>query len=146
MGMSLVDMQDKILERLKEVFPAPQYQVEDYPDDPVNYQFAHSNAAILLVFKDRKFDRGQATDGTVQTNRPVFQIAFMCRSLRSKGDRDGAYNLLGRARGEDDDTDGLKGFDIGRETLTINREYFQTLKPGGVWIFGQDWQLLDIFN
>jgi len=140
MGMSLVDMQDTILAELKEIFPAPQYQVEDYPDDPVNYQFAHSNAAILLVFKDRKFDAGQASDGTVQTNRPVFQLAFMCRSLRSKGDRDGAYNLLEQAR------QGLKGFEIGRETLTISREYFQTLKPGGVWIFGQDWQLLDIFN
>lgn len=140
MGLSLIDMQDQLLAKLQEIFPEPTYQVEDFPDDPEKYQFAHSNAAILLVFNDRKFDPPQATDGSTQYNEPEFQIAFMCRQLRSTEDRDGAYNLLETAR------NGLKGMEIGNHNLSISREYFRSLKPGGVWIFGQNWKTGDIFD
>jgi hypothetical protein len=131
--MTLAVLQNTLLEKLQDIFPAPGYRVEDFPDDPVNYQFAHSNAAILLVFNDRKFDAPRATDGTIQPNQPVFQVAFLSRQLRTRNENDGAYELLDTTRAK------LQGFMIDHEPIWIQREYFQRLKPGGVWIFGQDW-------
>jgi hypothetical protein len=131
--MTLSDMQQVFLEKLQEIFPAPDYRVQDFPDDPAGYQFAHAGPAVLLVFSERSYDPPRSTDGHFQPNRPVFQVAFLSRQLRSKTDVSGAYQLLDTARGE------LQGFMIGESPVWIRREYFQTLKPGGVWIFGQDW-------
>lgn len=135
MAMTLNAMQDAFLGKLQEVFPDPDYKTEDFPDDPKRYQFTHSNAAILLVFKDRKFEAPRATDGTIQPNQPVFQVAFMTRQLRGTDKRDGAYELLDIAREE------LAGFVIDGFPIWIQREYFQTLRSGGIWMFGQDWTL-----
>lgn len=133
--MTLNAMQDEFLAKLRAVFPDPDYKTEDFPDDPSRYHFTHSNAAILLVFKDRKFEPPRASDGTIQPNQPVFQVAFFSRQLRGTDERDGAYELLDKARQE------LAGFVIDGFPIWIKREYFQNLRKGGIWTFGQDWTL-----
>lgn len=138
MNVTLNEMADTFLDKLKTTFP--DYEVDDYPDNPAKYQLAHPNGAVLLTLQDRKFEDPMATDGTGQGNEPIFQVTFLTRSLRSKNRNEGAYNMLDTAR------EALKGLEFSRGYASILREFYIQTSPGGVWYFGQDWTHYDFFE
>ena len=138
MNLTITQIADTILDKLTADFP--DYEVDDFPDDPASYQFAHPEAALLLVFKDRKFERGQFTDGSGQVNEPVWQLAQFTRYLRSNDRNVGAYQLLEATRSS------LKALEIGNGNLYIAREYFYKKQSGGVWIYGQDWKHVNYYQ
>lgn len=131
-------MAQAFLDKLKDTFPG--LEVDHYPDNPKGYQLAHPKGAVLVTLEDRRFDRGQATDGTGQVNYPVFQVTYVSRSLTSDKKNEGAYNLLDQGR------EALKTMDLGLENVAIEREFFVAIGPGGVWMYGQQWKLVDYFE
>ncbi|WP_020403741.1 Gp37 family protein [Gracilimonas tropica] len=131
-------MAEAILNKLKDAFP--DHEVDHYPDNPKTYQLAHPQGAILITLQERNFDEGQATDGTGQMNFPVFQVTYVSRSLLSKKNNPGAYDLLDQGRAA------LNGLELGIGNLNILWEGFLNIGPGGVWMYGQRWKHEDYFE
>lgn len=151
--MTLNEITDAFLDKVKEIFANPDLgavnpglQVDHYPDDPASYQFAHPKGAVLLILQDRRFEHGQATDGTGQPNRPVLLLTYFSRNLRGKTKDPGAYELLDLARRGHEPGMGLSGFCIGGGYTWCRREYYIGSRPGGVWIYGQEWILENYFD
>lgn len=136
--MTLNEITDQFLAQVADTFP--DYEVDHYPGDPEKYQFAHPKAAVLLVFQDRTFKEPQATDGTGQVNNPILHLTYFTRNLRGKSKNPSAYDLLEEGRA------GLLGFHMGTSYVWCRREFYLTNKPGGIWVYGQDWQLEDYYD
>ncbi|MEX1120860.1 MAG: Gp37 family protein [Balneolales bacterium] len=138
MGATLNAMAEAFLTKLEDTFP--DLEVDHYPDDPAKYQLKHAKGAVLITMVDRKFKPGQATDGTGQVNEPVFQVTYVTRSLISKKQNPGAYDLLDTGR------DALTKLEFDLSNASITREFFIDIKPGGVWMFAQNWTHTDYFD
>lgn len=134
--MTINEITDEFLTKLKTIFP--ELETDHYPGKPEDYRFTHSKGAVLIIFKDRKFERPQATDGSVQVNFPVVWLSYFSRDLKRVGKDEGMYDFLERGR------NGLAGQSIGNGYIWCRRE-FQVSQRGGVWIYGQEWELEDVF-
>lgn len=137
MSMTITQITDAFLDKVKTIFP--ELEVDHFPGRPEDYRFTHPKGAIQLLYRDRRFERPQATDGTIQVNEPVLTLSFYTRNLRRVGRDEGMYDILETAR-----TEIAKDNSIGHGNTWCRREYL-TQQRSGVWIFGQDWVLEDIF-
>lgn len=137
-NQSIESMAEAYITKLKETFP--DLEVDHYPDDVASYNLAHPKGAILVIYKSRKFKKGQNADGSGQVNNPVFQITYVTRSLIAKKKSPGIYGLLDPGR------EALKELDFERSKASIIDEGFLDIKRGGVWMFGQNWEHTDYFE
>lgn len=135
--MTLNEITDEVLAKLKDIFP--ELECDHFPGNPEEYNFVHPVGAVQVLYRDRRFNTPQATDGTVQTNNPEIAISYYTRNLRSTGKDTAMYDLLDRGR------NGIaSNNDIGQGFMWIKRERLLSRK-NGVWIFVQTWELEDIF-
>lgn len=82
--MYVKEMTDAIKARLEEVFAAQvvDLAVEDFPDDPDDYQLYHPCGALLVGYGGSKFGQPEALGALVQRRTVVFDLTLLVRNLR----------------------------------------------------------------
>ena len=138
MNATLDEISDAFLAKLSSTFQ--DIEVDDYPDDPENYQLAHPKGAVLLTLHDRKFEPPGNTDGTGQWNSPVFQITFLSRSLKKDKKNSNIYDMLDLSR------ENVKEVEVNHHCAYILQEFFFKVAKGGVWMYIQLWSITDYFE
>ncbi len=133
-----------IIEALEGAFPG--YAVGPYQRTPQEYEFTHPRAAIVPVFQQAAYGDSHFAGGGRRAAFPEFNIATFTHGLHPSGaEQPGAYELLGAVAA------GLEGLVVeptadagayaGPVALRIQRTFFIAVRPGPVWIYGQDYQL-----
>jgi hypothetical protein len=123
-----------ILDALRQAFP--DYAVEPYPGSPQDYTFDHARAALVPVLQEVQYTSGRGVAGTGRLALPEFNVALFARGL-STG-TPSSYELLAETE------DALEGLELGEgpeyPPLRIQRQFFITSRPGGAWVWGQNYK------
>ena len=128
--MNIRDIEDKIIEKLKEKIP--ELLVRGFPDKPSEFILLHPIGAILIHYQGGNYSTTQSLGFINQVKTAEFSITIVTRNLRSNA---GAYELLDKVRSI------LSGFEIdGCSELTPTKENFIS-ENKGVWQYAINFSL-----
>ncbi len=136
-----------IIEALEDAFPG--YAVGPYQRTPQQYEFTHPRAAIVPVFQQASYGESAFAGGGQRAAFPEFNIATFTHGLHPSGaSQPRAYELLEAVAAA---LEGLlvepapgAGAYASPLALRIQRTFFIAVRPGPVWIYGQDYQLSEV--
>lgn len=129
--MSIQDMIDKIVERLKQT--GLPILVEAFPDDPSKFKLLHPQGAALVAYGGSRYGAPGSLDRIVQERAVQFDITLLLRKLHG---RDSAVTTLDAIRVA------LTGLRLSNRTDLFGQPQGARLRPandryighsGGVW-------------
>lgn len=128
--MNIKDIEDKIIERLKEEIP--EVLIRPFPDKPSEFILLHPLGAILIHYQGANYSTTQSLGFVNQIKTAEFSITIVTRNLRSN---EGAYELLDTVRLA------LTGYEIeGCSELTPIKENFIS-ETKGIWQYAINFSL-----
>ena len=120
--MSIRDIENSIIERLKENFP--EFLTQGFPEKPQEFILLHPVGAILVHYMGGNYTNTDALSFITQERKLEFAITIVTRNLRNNN---GAYETLDKVKRI------LCGYKIlGCTKLTPTKEGFLS-ETNGIW-------------
>lgn len=85
------EVEDALVEKVKELIEPLGIKVEPFPDNPDNYVVTHPKGAVLVINKGGSYKAPETTSKHVQKRVLAFDLIVMVKNLRQ---HQGAYEVI----------------------------------------------------